>query len=210
VRLSVNWTPVEPLTLSFYVDEARDDYDARDGSTIGPMEGSARSYSIDIGYAFTQQWQATAWYSRNDTKAEQTTCSGASATGVCGSPTWGATLKNLSDNFGVGLRGKPAAALEIGADLSYSDIKDEYQQQAIIGAPIVSLPNVTTKLTRLNLFGRYMLQKNSGVRLDYIYDHYKTDDWTWSNWMYADGTRITQDPDQTVNFVGFSYFYRFQ
>jgi predicted porin len=110
----------------------------------------------------------------------------------------------------VGLRGKPTRTLEIGADLSYSDIQDEYQQQAIIGAPIVSLPNITTKLTRLNLFGKYALQKNSGVRLDYIYDRYQTDDWTWSNWMYADGTRISQDPNQTVNFVGISYYYRWQ
>jgi MtrB/PioB family decaheme-associated outer membrane protein len=210
VRLTVNWAPVESLTLNFYVDEARDDYDARDGSTVGPMEGTARSYSLDVGYTVTQDWQATAWYSRNETKAEQTTCSGASATGVCGSPTWGANLRNLSDNFGLGLRGKPTGMLEIGADLSYSDIKDEYRQETLIGAPITSLPNVSTKLTRLNLFGKYMLQKNAGVRLDYIYDRYKTDDWTWSNWMYADGTRITQDPTQTVNFVGISYYHRWQ
>lgn len=211
VRLSVNWMPIEPLTLNFFVDEARDDYSARDGSTIGPMEGQARNYTIDVAYAFTQQWQATAWYSRSDTKAEQTTCAGAAGSpAVCGSPTWGATLKNLSDNVGVGLRGKPTSTVEIGVDLSYSDIQDEYQQQAIIGAPIVSLPNITTKLTRLNLFGKYALQKNSGVRLDYIYDRYQTDDWTWSNWMYADGTRISQDPNQTVNFVGISYYYRWQ
>lgn len=210
VRLSVNWTPIEPLTLNFFVDEARDDYSARDGSILGPLEGEARNYSIDAAYAFTGQWQATAWYSRNDTRAEQRTCVGASATGVCGSPTWGATLKNLSDNVGVGLRGKPTGMLEIGADFSHSDIKDEYRQQTLIGAPIVSLPDVSTKLTRLNLFAKYALQKNSGVRLDYIYDRYSSDDWTWSTWMYADGTRLAQDPTQKVNFVGVSYYYRWQ
>ena len=210
VRLSINWMPVEALTLNFFVDDARDDYSTRDGSTIGPMEGTARTYSIDAGYAVNERWQITAWYSRNDTEAEQTTCVGASAVGVCGSPTWAATLKNLSDNFGVGLRGKPGGRFEIGADASYMDIKDEYRQQTLIGAPISSLPDITTKLTRVNLFGKYMLQKNSGVRLDYIYDRYKTDDWTWSNWMYADGTRITQDPNQTVNFFGATYYYRWQ
>lgn len=210
VRLSVNWMPIDALTLNFFVDDARDDYSTRDGSTIGPMEGKARNYSIDAGYTVTQQWQITAWYSKNDTEAEQTTCSNASAVGVCGSPTWAATLKNLSDNFGLGLRGKLAGRLEIGADVSFSDIKDEYQQQALIGAPIASLPDITTKLTRVNLFGKYALQRNSGVRLDYIYDRYKSDDWTWSDWMYADGTRITQDPNQTVNFFGVSYYYRWQ
>jgi MtrB/PioB family decaheme-associated outer membrane protein len=210
VRLSVNWMPIDPLTLNLFVEEARDDYDTRPGSIIGPMEGRARNYSLDAGYAITQQWQVTAWYTKNDTEAEQVTCVNASAVGVCGTPTWAATLKNLSDNFGLGFRGKPGGRFEIGADASYMDIKDEYRQQALTGAPIASLPDITTKLTRLNLFAKYMLQKNSGVRLDYIYDRYKTDDWTWSNWMYADGTRITQDPDQTVNFVGVSYYYRWQ
>ena len=217
VRLTVNWTPVDPLTLSFYVDEARDDYDARDGSTIGPMEGTARSYSIDIGYAITQQWQANAWYSWNDTKAKQTTCEAAATPAGCPStladPTWGADLRNTSNSFGLGLRGKPVGRVEVGGELTYSDITDKYEQFPI--SPVastvpVSLPEVSTKLTRLNLWSRFVLAKNSGVRLDYVYDRYKTDDWTWSNWMYADGTRITQDPDQTVNFVGVTYFYRFQ
>ncbi len=54
------------------------------------------------------------------------------------------------------------------------------------------------------------LQKNSGVRLDYIFDRYSTNDWTWSTWMYADGTRLTQNQNQKVNFVGVSYYYKWQ
>ena len=214
VRLTVNWQVSDPLTLNLFVEGARDDYSPRDGSTLGPKEGTAQNYSIDAAYVFTQSWQATAWYTRYDTKAEQSTCVGASAAGVCpaagASPVWQATLKNLSDNFGLGMRGKPTGRLEIGADLSYSDIRDEYQQQALIGNPISSLPDVSTKLTRVNLFGKYSLQKNSGVRLDYIFDRYKTDEWTWATWTYADGTRITQDPNQAVNFFGVSYYYRWQ
>jgi MtrB/PioB family decaheme-associated outer membrane protein len=214
VRFTLNWMVTEPLTLNFFVEEARDDYSPRDGSTLGPMEGSARNYSIDAAYVFTERLQATAWYTLYDTKAQQSTCANASGTGVCpaagANPVWQATLKNLSNNLGLGMRGKPAGRLEVGADLSYSDIKDEYQQEALVGNPIASLPDISTKLTRINLFGKYALQKNSGVRLDYIYDRYKTDDWTWSTWMYADGTRITQDPNQTVNFFGVTYYYRWQ
>ena len=86
-------------------------------------------------------------------------------------------------------------------------------QAAIVGsiAPtVVPPPDISTKLTRLNLFGRYALEKNSGVRFDYIFDRYKTDDWTWTTWMYADGTRLTQDPNQSVNFFGVTYYYRWQ
>jgi predicted porin len=209
--------PIEPLTLQFFVDAAKDDYSGRDGSILGPREGTAHSYSVDGGYTFSDRLQATAWYTRSDTRAEQATCVGASSIGVCpagaGNPIWAARLRNFSDNFGVGLRGKPHGRVEIGADASYSDIKDEYRQAAITGsiaATVVPPPDISTKLTRVNLFGRYALEKNSGVRLDYIYDRYKTDDWTWTTWVYADGTRLTQDPNQSVNFVGISYYYRWQ
>src|SRR5688572_3965757 len=208
LKLALNWNPSAPLTLNFNVEVAQDDYETRDGSGIGPMEGGARNFAIDADYVFTEQWRATAWYSRNDTKAEQTVCSGATSSGVCGTPTFAATTKNLSDSLGFGVRGKPAGKVEIGADLSYSDIRDEYQQQTLVGAPVSSLPNINTTLTRLNLFGRYALQKTSGVRLDYIYDRYKTDDWTWSSWLYADGTSLS-DPNQTVHFLGVSYYHRF-
>ncbi len=216
VRLSVNWQVSEPLTLNFSVDEARDDYETRDGSPVGPMEGSARTYSLDAAYAFTESWQANAWYTYNDTKAEQVTCMGVTAgacTALTPNPIWRADLRNTSDSFGLGFRGKPAGRLEVGAEASYSDITDEYRQQALVGsfaANVVLPPDISTKLTRINLFGKYALQKNSGVRLDYIYDRFKTDDWTWATWQYADGTRITQDPTQTVNFFGVTYYYRWQ
>ena len=37
---------------------------------------------------------------------------------------------------------------------------------------MVSLPDISTKLTRLNLFGKHAVWKNAGVRLDYIYDRF--------------------------------------
>ena len=119
-------------------------------------------------------------------------------------------MRNLTNSFGLGMRAKPAGQLEIGADLSYSDIKDEFHLEAIAGGPVSSLPDIHTKLTRLNLFGRYALQKNSGVRLDYIYDRFSSDDWTWPTWTFADGTTLTEPPTQKVSFIGVSYYYRFQ
>ena len=206
-----------PLTLNFTVDEARDDYTTHDGSTIGPMDGRAHNYSVDISYAFTQSWQASAWASYNETKAKQTTCESAASPAGCPStatdPTWGAELKNKSNSFGLGFRGKPNGRFELGGDLSYSDIKDTYNQFPLIPATAAiptPLPEISTKLTRLNLFGKFLLQKNSGIRLDYIYDRFSTNDWTWSTWMYADGTRLTQDPTQKVNFVGLTYYYKWQ
>jgi hypothetical protein len=72
------------------------------------------------------------------------------------------------------------------------------------------LPEVTTRLTRISLYGKYALQKNSGIRLNYIYDRFSTSDWSWTTWRYADGTVVTQAPVQKVNFIAVSYYYRWQ
>lgn len=217
VRLSVNWTPMDPLTIQLFVDEARDEYTGRDGLALGPRTGEAHNYSLDISYAFSDKWQATAWYSRNDTKAEQATCENASAVGVCpasaADPIWKANLRNVSDSVGAGLRGKPSGKLLVGLDVNYTDISDTYGQVAL--SPSTStvptaLPDVSTKLTRVNLYGKYALQKNSGVRIDYIYDRFSTNDWTWTTWQYLDGTVISQDPVQEVHFVGVSYYLRWR
>jgi predicted porin len=100
--------------------------------------------------------------------------------------------------------------LELGADFSYSDINDEYRQRALAGAAIASLPDVSTKVTSLKAYAKYAIQKNAGIRLQYIYDRLSTNDWTWSNFTYSDGTRVFQDPNQKVHFIGVSYYYRWQ
>ncbi len=217
VRLSVNWMPSDPLSIQFFVDEARDDYNGRDGSNLGPRKGKARNYSVDAAYHFSNAWQGNAWYNWNDIRADQATCESATTAGVCPStaadPIWSTALRNTSDSFGVGVRGKPNGRFELGGDLSYSSITDSYIQQAATPSTSTvpaALPEVSTKLTRLNLFAKYVLQKNSGIRFDYIHDRFSTNDWTWTTWQYADGTVISQDPVQKVNFFGVSYYHRWE
>ena len=203
VRLTVDWTPAEPLSLQFLVDEARDVYNARTTDGLGPQSGKAYAYTVDASYTFSDTWQATAWLSRNDTRAEQ-------ASRTSGGQPWAAKLRNLSDSFGLGVRGTLMARLDIGADLTHSEINDEYRQQAITGAAIASLPDVSTRLSKLQMFAKYAVQKNAGVRLDYIYDRFKTDDWTWTTWTYTDGTQLVQSPLQQVHFIGVSGYYQWQ
>ena len=203
VRVSLNWQASEKLSVQFFADDARDKYNGDDVRTLGPMKGSARNYSVDAGYAVTDAWQATAWLSRNDNRAEQ-------QTRVSGGQFWQAKLRNLGDAAGLGMRGKASARVEVGADLQASTIKDEYHLEALTGAPIASPTDVSTKLMTLKLFSSYAIDKSTTVRLDYIFDSWKTDDWTWANWVYSDGTRVIQSPTQKVHFLGASYQYRWR
>ncbi len=203
VRLSVSWTPREDLSLQFMTDQTRDDYSQRTAAEFGMRDGRSRNHSIDAVYSLSDEWQANAWASKNDTKANQ-------ATRISAAQSWAATLRNDGDAFGFGLRGKPFAKLEIGADLSHSEITDAFIQQALTGAAVTSLPDFYTRQTSLKLFGTYALRKNASLRLDYIYDRFSTNDWSWASWTYFDGTQLSQRPRQSTNFFGVSYLYRFQ
>jgi MtrB/PioB family decaheme-associated outer membrane protein len=217
IRFTSNWTPLEPLSIQFFVDYADDTYTGRDGSGLGPRSGKAQNYSLDAAYRFTDKWQGNLWFNRNDTRAEQATCESATSVGVCpaaaGNPTYSASLRSKADSFGMGFRGKPNDRLMLGGDLNYSIIKDSYGQQSLAPATdptAAGLPEISTRLVRFNLYGKYMLDKSSSVRVDYIFDRYKTNDWTWANWAFADGTTVNENPNQRVNYLGASYIYRWQ
>lgn len=207
-RLTLNWQPSEPLSVQFRADTSLDEYGTIHALGVGPRSGDARNYSIDVGYSFSDRWQGTAWYSRNDTQQSQAQHVGTGTAGLV----WAALLRNEGDALGIGLKGKPYSWLEVGADLSHSQIIDAYDQaklNAVAGA-VASLPEITTRTTRMQMFAKYAVQKNSDIRVDYIFDRYSTNDWTWSTWTYSDGTRILQSPVQKVNFIGMSYQYRWQ
>lgn len=219
VRLVVNWMPTDPLSLNFRVDESRDDYKGR-GLTpydVGPREGRGSNYSVDAAYVFSDRVSGTAWYSSNENRYKNASCRDSVTNNVCDAtdarPVWSSDLRNIADSYGLGLRSAVGTKIHVGADLVASKVRDEMNTLAIdpVGASaVVPLPDIHTKVTSLQLYGKYALTRQSGLRVDYIYDRYQTDDWTWANWIYPDGTTILQDPDQKVNFVGVSYYYKFQ
>ena len=210
VRMTLNWQALEALSVQLRVDGSADDYDQIHALGIGPRKGDARNFALDLAYSFSDRWQATAWASHNITKQKQAQHVGSGTAGLL----WDANLKNNGDAVGLGFRGKPYSWLEVGGDLNYSNIKDSFDQNRLNavspGTVVAPLPDITTKITRLQLFAKYALQKNSGIRVDFIHDRFDTNDWTWANWTYTDGTRLLQDSLQKTNFVGVSYFYRWQ
>lgn len=221
VRMTLNWIPTDKLSLNLRADDSRDDYSGRgiNGFDLGPRKGQNSNYSLDGAYLFTERITGTAWYSRNENKYENATCqpgTTAATVDVCNAtsanPVWSAALRNISDSFGLGLRANVSAKVEIGADFVESKVRDEMDTASIspaVSTAVTPLNDIHTKIDTFKLYGKYAIDRHSGVRLDYIYDQYKTDDWTWANWVYTDGTTVRQDPNQKVNFVGVSYYYKF-
>ncbi len=213
VRVSVDWTPIERLTMQFVADSARDDYTARTAQDLGPRHGDAKSYTIDANLLLGDTWQATAWVSRTDNRTEQATCEAATSAGVCpntvADPYWQVSMRNLGNVVGIGLRGQPFSKIELGADVQYSAYRDEFRQLATTaGATAPVVPDVTTLVTLVRLTAKYAFQKNAGVRLDYNYERWNSDDWQWSSWTFTDGTQLVREPVEKVQYVGVSGYVR--
>ena len=227
VKLMLDWSPLQPLTLTFNVEYAKDEYGHTDARPYGLREGTAAVYSIDATYAISESWTVNAWYTRDQTEAKQV--AQRNANNLAGEAVKEANLEDIGDTFGAGVRGVLMAKLKAGLDLLYSKNVNKYPETITLvgaggvfptvgGVTGVPLPNITNKMTRINLHAVYALQKNSDLRVDYIYEQWKTDDWSWlfangTPFTYGtttDGTQVVQAPKQTANFIGARYIYRFQ
>lgn len=229
IRLMLDWAPVEPLTLTFSADYAKDKYGHSDSRPFGLREGSALAWSIDAAYAINENWQVTAWYARDETEATQ--LGQRAASGGAAPALKEATLEDIGDTFGVGLRASLTAQLKAGLDLLYSKNVNRYPETITpVGAgtlfPVSGtvtgvgpLPDITNTLARLNLFAIYALQKNADLRFDFIAERWETDDWSWffadgTPFTYGggvtDGTQVAQAAKQNATFLGARYIYRFQ
>jgi MtrB/PioB family decaheme-associated outer membrane protein len=213
-RATLAWQATEQLDLNFVADYANDDYSGR---TLGLRDGRNRHYAVDSAYRINDAWSVTAWFSRDDTRARLDDCASAAATNsgnlsacpnTAANPIWSASLRNLGDAFGAGVKGKPSGVLDVGADLAWSRDRGEFRQSPI-PAGITAVPDSRYTRTTLKLHAKYALTKTSGVKVQFIEDRFRTDDWTWTNWVYSDGTRVLANATQRVHFIGVSAYIDF-
>jgi len=202
VRLSLDWVPMEALSLQLVADYAHDSYSLRE---LGPESGRAQFLGLDANYALSDVWQLVGWMSFDDSKMNQTTQTAANGA-VIPLQNWEAQLRNKGEAFGLGVRGRINEKINLGADLQYANDSNVYNLNAVIPASAL-LPEINTRRTTLRLFGEYTLQKNLSLRLDLIHDQFKTNDWTWSGFVYTDGTTAI-NPNTSSTLVGFSVVYR--
>jgi MtrB/PioB family decaheme-associated outer membrane protein len=207
IRLTADWAPMEALSVQLNLETSKDDYGMSAARPHGVHEGKANVYSVDVGYRLSENWQT----SQTGRAAGTTTDSK------------DATQKDTGNAVGLNLTGTISPKLKVGADLSWIREKSSIEQRRWVtatGAPVVvaQVPDITSKATRINLFGQYALNRQADLRLDLIHERWKSDDWTWffsdgSNFQYGtttDGTTVIVDPKQNATFAGIRYIYKFQ
>ena len=231
VGLKLDWAPRESFSIQAQYAEAKDDYGsnglngnytAANGQTLGGTglsDGRARLFSLDADFKLNDNWQFTAWYSYDQSKATQYAFQNAFGP----TPNRKMNLSDTGESFGFGIKGQATARITLGADLEWNRSVGKYDQSNIKDAGVTleeNLPSITNKTIRLALNGTYQLDKKSSVRMDFIYDKWDTNDWSWMMWNNAktalvpmayatDGTSASVSSKQSASFVAVRYIYKF-
>ncbi len=204
VKANVDWTPVEQLSLQFVAQSAWDRYDPYNGSPVGNDRGRATLLSADANYALSEDSNLTAWVSRDDTHKRQST-NMAYRNNIAEMP-WSANLGNVGKAAGLGADFKATGKLRLGAEYQLSLDHNEYAMQ---GNGVVSVPTVKTRHASLKLTGDYAYSRTMGIKVQYVYDKWRSSDWTWSGEsMYGDGTSANVYPNQSVNYIGIMAYFK--
>lgn len=195
IKLFADWQPSEKLSLQFSAEEGKDKFSTP--STYGLHDTRMNQFSVDWGYALSDKWGLNGYVSQGLQTLNQSHPAG-----------YVIAFDNTNTGVGFGFTGKLASKLLVGGNLSYVDDKSVYKQTLVSSG---GLPDVVYRQTALKLFGKYELEKGSSVRVDLVHQRVSVNDWAWDNngtqFAYSDGTTVTQNPNQTVSFIGVTYIY---
>lgn len=231
VKLMMDWSPVDPLSLQFFYEYGLDKYPFTPPSgnaQMGMTQGQTDLFGFDAAYRVSDNWKVNGFYSFNQNRTHQNEvytprinnanqpCTGTTVTTSC-SP-WQADLDMAGEVLGVGVLGK-LSGWNLNAKYLYTTDRTKYgitfnpYYPTAAGSSVPAgagvLPDTVYSLNRLNLSGAYAFSKATTLRLDYIYDVRTVDDYTWTNWTFSDGTKVNVNPNQTTQLVGVTVIHSF-
>lgn len=192
LRFSGDWQPNKDFNLQVSAELNQDSYSSP--SSLGLQDARVRQLGLDWSYNVSSAWALNGYVSHGTQTMKQSLAAGSVL-----------ALDNTNLAAAIGVTGKLSSQVQMGANLSYLDDKTAYAQSAAN-----TLPDVNYSQTALKLFATYQVEKNVTVRLDVVHQKISTDDWTWKNVTYADGTTVRDNPSQTVNLIGLSYVYQWK
>lgn len=209
IRLAFDWAPADKLDFQLNLEKATDQYGTRDRYQ-GVHEGKADLYSIDANYQISENWQTTGWLSYSLTGTRLVNYIAASNNKM-------GQQEDVSSAVGINLTGSLGSKTKVGADVSYSRDKSNFDQSYSNGTTLYNVPEITSELTRIKLFANYAMQKNADLRFEVTHEYWRTDDWQWMYssglpWQYGtttDGTTVFSEARQSSTWLSMRYKYKF-
>jgi predicted porin len=148
---------------------------------------------------------------------------------------WSADLHDRIDTLGVAFlhKGSMSGKLRLLGDISLTRARSDGRftggnyvnnPLAVVGAPAdtiaayyiaaTPLPTITTRTVDLRLIADYALDKQSSVRLGYLFSRLRSEDWTYDGMQPGGPTQFLPSdetsPKYSVHVVGVSYMHSFR
>ncbi len=226
LRGNLDWEANEKLSLQAVAEHTQDDYlraiPAVVPVQVVPIVAGARtitgdSLTLDATYQVSDAWRLNAFGTRSYNRWNVNKAN------------LGDDTRNTTDTFGMGVSGMASSRLTVGVDILATRDKTTFNNvvaTAVAGAapgnavgwngqtlPGNYLPNINYTANKLNIHGKYAVDKKSDVQMLLSFQQFKTDDWQWGYngvpFLYSDNTTVSQPMKQNLVFVGASYIFKF-
>ena len=223
VRANLDWEATERLSLQTVLEHSQDNFQRAAPVLVqvvptiaGPRTVISDSLSLDSTYTVSETWRINGYVTRSYNRWNVNKAS------------LGDDTKNIDDTLGVAVNGKLSSNLLVGIDVmatrdittfnnkvATSNVGGAGNIAGFAGQPFPGnyLPNINYRTKKLNMHGKYLLDKVSEIKVTFIYQQFKTDDWQWGYngvpFLYSDNTTVSQPMSQNLRFIGASYQLNF-
>lgn len=217
----VNVAPTERLDLQFGLDYRKDRHpEAESGFGLGKVDSWAAN--VDANLRFTDAVTGHAFATAEEYKTEQKGANLAAANSLAAETNtvpatslWTVAIRDRNYTVGLGVRVKPGGKYDWGGDLTHANSNGKTSFAAGTAVAVGPLPDLITRRTRLDLFGRYAVQKDLSIKLQYVYERYHSTDWGYDSPLTL--TSVTSvvgtnqvSPKYSVQVIGIWASYRFR
>lgn len=210
---NLNFFPNDKYTAGFTGSYTTDDYDE---STLGRRGRDNLAVTLDMSYIPSENITTYAYLTHERINIDQAGCEGCSTAPPADlTDFYTVETEDRVNTVGAGLEWKGVDAkdkLDLALDLSFSRAFTEIDPQANFTA-VVPFPDLETTIHSLDFRADYRLNKQSSVRLSYLYEHFRTEDFALDDVQEDTIDRIlslgNSSPDYNEHFIGLSLIYRF-
>ena len=217
----IGFTPDAPISLQARADVNRDRYPR---SQYGVGNASNWSVGADLGFMFSDDFTATLFYTFEDQRSRQRSrqiVNANAAVATSADSDWVNQSIDKSASVGFGLRYKGLLGGKLELDADAIAVRGRTPISTTLGAaipvaqnPATAFPDLRARADNLNLNARYAVDRQSTVRLNYLYRRLNSADWAYRQVGVATLSNVigtNEVPAQfTVHGVGVSYIRAFR
>ena len=226
LRAFANVSPGERLDLQLGASYYRERYpEAETGFGLAKATGWTANF---VQHAATETISGVFFATIEDYKTDQNGHNGASNAGAgittldrqnntaaFDALTGVVTRADHSLTAGLGFRVKPDSNYEWGGDITRATTtgSTSFNNIGSLLTTILPVPDTVSRLTRLELFGKYKMQKDFTLNVKYAHEKYTSSDWAWDGQTLTSSTSFIgsgqTSPDYIINMINVSFTYLF-